>query len=99
MSEPIVQLSQVTKTFGGVQAVKAIDLTIAAGEIVGLVGENGAGKSTLIKLLSGVHSPDGGTIRIAGHEVQFAAPRDALAAGVATIHQELECFPQLSIAE
>ena len=74
-------------------------MTIESAEIVGLVGENGAGKSTLVKLLSGVHSPDRGTIRIAGREVAFTSPRDALDAGIATIHQEIECFAHLSVAE
>jgi rhamnose transport system ATP-binding protein len=99
MPQPIVELAGVAKSFGGVQAVKEIDLAIDAGQIVGLVGENGAGKSTVIKLLSGVHPPDRGTIKIAGREVRFASPKDALEAGVTTIQQELTCFAHLSIAE
>ncbi|HEX4070855.1 MAG TPA: sugar ABC transporter ATP-binding protein [Planctomycetaceae bacterium] len=99
MPQPIVELAGVAKSFGGVQAVKGIDLAIDAGQIVGLVGENGAGKSTVIKLLSGVHPPDRGTIKIAGREVRFASPKDALEAGVTTIQQELTCFAHLSIAE
>jgi ABC-type sugar transport system ATPase subunit len=99
MPQRIVELAGVAKAFGGVQAVKGIDLAIDAGQIVGLVGENGAGKSTVIKLLSGVHPPDRGTIKIAGREVRFASPKDALEAGVTTIQQELTCFAHLSIAE
>jgi rhamnose transport system ATP-binding protein len=99
MPQPIVELAGVAKSFGGVQAVKGIDLSIDPGQIVGLVGENGAGKSTVIKLLSGVHPPDRGTIKIAGREVRFTSPKDALEAGVTTIQQELTCFAHLSIAE
>jgi ABC-type sugar transport system ATPase subunit len=99
MPQPLVELFRIAKSFGGVQAVKGIDLTIDSGQIVGLVGENGAGKSTIIKLLSGVYPPDRGTIRIAGRDVRFASPRDALTAGVTTIQQELTCFAHLSIAE
>ena len=75
MPQPIVELAGVAKSFGGVQAVKGIDLAIDASQIVGLVGENGAGKSTVIKLLSGVHPPDRGTIKIADREVRFASPK------------------------
>ena len=75
MPQPLVELRNVAKSFGGVQAVKGIDLAIDAGQIVGLVGENGAGKSTLIKLLSGVYPPDRGTIKFAGRDgaLRFAA--------------------------
>jgi ABC-type sugar transport system ATPase subunit len=64
-----------------------------------LIGENGAGKSTLIKLISGVYQPDAGDFQWQGEPVQFASPSDSLAKGIATIHQELDYFGQLSIAE
>jgi len=99
MPQPLIELKQLAKSFGGVPAIAGIDLAVDAGQIVGLVGENGAGKSTVIKLLSGVYAPDRGSIKIAGHPVQFASPRDALDAGVTTIHQELTGFDHLSIAE
>jgi rhamnose transport system ATP-binding protein len=99
MPQPLVELKQLAKSFGGVPAIAGIDLAIDAGEIVGLVGENGAGKSTVIKLLSGVYAPDQGSIEIAGRLVNFASPRDALDAGVTTIQQELTGFDHLSLAE
>jgi rhamnose transport system ATP-binding protein len=99
MPEPLIQLVGLVKSFAGVTALKGVDLTVRAGEILGLVGENGAGKSTLIKLLSGVQTPDDGEIRLAGRTVSFSSPRAALAAGVAAVQQELECFPHLSVAE
>jgi ABC-type sugar transport system ATPase subunit len=99
MTNVLIELRQVAKSFGGVHALKPLDLNIDAGMIVGLVGENGAGKSTLIKLLSGVQQPDRGIIRIAGRAARFTSPRDALASGIAAIHQEIECFAHLSVAE
>jgi ABC-type sugar transport system ATPase subunit len=99
MLQPLVELQHVAKSFGGIHAIKGIDLTIDRGQIVGLVGENGAGKSTIIKLLSGVYPPDQGSIKIDGHETRFASPRDALDAGITTIQQELTGFDHLSIAE
>jgi rhamnose transport system ATP-binding protein len=99
MPEPLVQLYGLGKSFAGAAALKRVTLGLNVGEIMGLVGENGAGKSTLIKLLSGVETPDKGTIRLGGEPITFASPRDALAAGVAAVQQELECFPHLSVAE
>jgi rhamnose transport system ATP-binding protein len=99
MADSLIQLSGLSKSFGGVTALSGVDLAIHGGEILGLVGENGAGKSTLIKLISGVTTPDTGRIDLAGKPVAFASPRDALAAGIAAVQQELECFPHLSVAE
>jgi ABC-type sugar transport system ATPase subunit len=99
MSDELLTLRGISKSFAGVVALAPLDLELRAGEILGLVGENGAGKSTLIKLLSGVHEPDGGEMTWRGVRARFLSPRDALEAGIATIHQELEYFAKLSVAE
>jgi ribose transport system ATP-binding protein len=98
MSEPLLSVVGAVKHFGGVQALRGVDFDVRAGEIHALLGENGAGKSTLMNLLSGVHSPDEGTIRIDGNPVKFSSPRDAQAAGIATIFQELDLVPSLDVA-
>ena len=99
MTEPFIQFQSITKTFGGVTALKDVSLGIGRGECHGLMGENGAGKSTLGKVLGGVHRPDRGEMRIAGVRKVFQSPRDAMRAGVAMVHQELAFCPDLSVAE
>jgi rhamnose transport system ATP-binding protein len=99
VSSLLLQLRAIEKSFAGVCALKPLDLELRSGEVLGLVGENGAGKSTLIKILSGVHAPDGGTIFWQGESRRFASPHDALQAGIATIHQELAYWGHLSVAE
>ena len=96
---PVLELTDISKSFPGVQALKAVRFDMRAGEVHALLGENGAGKSTLIKIISGVHRPDQGSIRIDGHEVAFASPLEAQRAGIATIYQELLLFPELTVAE
>ena len=98
MSEPLLSMTGAVKRFGGVQALRGVDFDLKAGEIHALLGENGAGKSTLMNLLSGVFSPDEGTIKIDGQPVRFANPREAQAAGIATIFQELDLVPTLDVA-
>ncbi|PSL04693.1 ribose transport system ATP-binding protein [Haloactinopolyspora alba] len=95
---PLVQVRGATKSFGGVQALRGVDLTLLPGEIHALVGENGAGKSTLIKVLTGVYAPDGGEFRYGGEPVRFARPADAQRAGISTIYQEVNLVPLLSVA-
>jgi rhamnose transport system ATP-binding protein len=97
--DALLQLDGVEKSFAGLRALKPLHLRLDPGEVLGLVGENGAGKSTLIKLLSGVHSPDAGAIHWRGARVKFDSPRQAMSAGIATIHQELAYFAHLSVAE
>jgi ABC-type sugar transport system ATPase subunit len=89
----------VSKRFGATVALDGVDFAVAFGEIHAVVGENGAGKTTLIRILGGVHRPDRGVVRVDGEERQFVSPRDAIAAGIVTIPQELRLVPALSIAE
>src|ERR1700736_1581122 len=95
----LLELTGITKSFGGVQALRDVDFTLRAGEIHGLVGENGAGKSTLMKINAAVHAGYAGTMRIDGKDVHFRSSRDALAAGIGMVHQELSVAPDLSVAE
>jgi ABC-type sugar transport system ATPase subunit len=99
MPESFIRFDSITKTFGGVTALKNVSLTIQRGECHGLMGENGAGKSTLGKVLAGIHKPDGGQIVLDGKRHIFSSPRDAMNAGVAMVHQELAFCPDLSVAE
>lgn len=94
----MLETEVITKSFGGVHALRGVDFRLRGGEIHALVGENGAGKSTLIKVLTGVHSPDSGTVRFAGEPVAFARPADAQRAGISTIYQEVNLVPLLSVA-
>lgn len=95
---PVLIGTGLGKHFGGVAALSGVDLALYRGEVHALLGANGAGKSTLVKLLAGIEQPDTGEIRIQGKVVRFATPRAAIAAGIATVHQELSLFPSLSVA-
>ncbi|MGF1475873.1 MAG: sugar ABC transporter ATP-binding protein [Geminicoccaceae bacterium] len=95
----VLALEGVSKTFPGVRALDNVSFDVEAGEVHALLGENGAGKSTLIKIISGVHRPDSGTLRIDGERVRFSSPQEAQSRGIATIYQELLLFPELSVAE
>ena len=95
----LLELTGVSKSFGGVQALRGVDFTLLAGEIHGLAGENGAGKSTMMKIIAGAHAADAGHMRIDGKDVHFRSSRDALAAGIGMVHQELSVAPELSVAE
>jgi rhamnose transport system ATP-binding protein len=96
---PILELEHISKSFPGVKALTDARFEMRAGEVHALLGENGAGKSTMIKIISGVHKPDTGEVRIDGQRVVFGNPRDAQAKGVATIYQELSLYPDLTVAE
>jgi len=99
MTGPAVRFENVTKRFPGALALGDVTLEVAAGTCHALCGENGAGKSTLGKMLAGIHAPDEGRVVVHGHPVRFGSPRDALAAGVGMVHQELAFCPNLSVAE
>ncbi len=98
MNPPIIECRGLHKWYSGVHALKGVDLVIAEGESVGLVGDNGAGKSTLIKILSGVHLPDQGEIRIEGKKVDIHTPKKAMQLGIETIYQYNSMVPTMSIA-
>src|SRR5258706_10410051 len=88
-SAPLLEVRHVSKYFGSVIALKDISMEVRAGEVTCVLGDNGAGKSTLIKIISGLHQPDEGMMKIDGDEVRFDSPRDALNAGIATVYQDL----------
>src|SRR6201991_4123900 len=96
---PILELQGITKSFGGVEALRGVDFALYAGEIHGLVGENGAGKSTLMKIIAGVHPEFSGRFLVDGRETHFRSARDAHAAGIAMVHQELSVALDLTVAE
>ena len=98
MSE-VLEVTGISKAFGGVQALKNVNLAIHEGEIHCLAGGNGSGKSTLIKIVSGYYKADSGTIRINGKEFKKLNPIDAIMEGIQVIYQDLSVFPNLSVAE
>ncbi|MCV3242349.1 sugar ABC transporter ATP-binding protein [Mesorhizobium sp. ZC-5] len=97
-SQPVLTAVSVSKRFGGVVALRDVGFDLKPGEIHALMGENGAGKSTLMKILSGVYTTYEGAIAVDGEPVRFTSVRDAEAAGIAIIHQELNLVPELSVA-
>ncbi|HWP51504.1 MAG TPA: sugar ABC transporter ATP-binding protein [Clostridia bacterium] len=99
MKETIVSMRRICKSFPGVRALDNVDFELQSGEVMALLGENGAGKSTLMKILSGVYTRDAGEMSIFGKSYGNLTPRQAQAAGVAIIHQELNMCGHLSVAE
>lgn len=94
---PLIEVSNVVKTFGSVIALNGVSMSVNAGEVLCLLGDNGAGKSTLIGTLSGVHRPTSGEMRVQGQPVTFRSPREALDAGIATVYQDLAMIPLMSV--
>ena len=94
-----LELSGISKSFPGVKALDNVDITLHEGTVHAVVGENGAGKSTLMKIINGLYRRDTGTVRLDGEEVQFSGPMESNEAGIAMIYQELNFFPELTIAE
>jgi len=99
MSAPLLQLTNVAKSFGAVRALKGVSFDLRAGEVHALLGENGAGKSTLIKVITGAHAPDSGSIEIEGQPAHRLTPASARRLGIAAIYQQPALFPDLSVAE
>src|SRR5215212_4128123 len=100
MDDPLLlQMRAISRSFPGVRALDGVDFTVRGGEIHALLGENGAGKSTLIKVLTGVHRPEAGTITLSGIGIAPASPKDAERAGISTVYQEVNLIPALSVAE
>jgi ribose transport system ATP-binding protein len=95
----VLSARKISKSFGGIAALTEVDFDLRAGEIHALMGENGAGKSTLMKILSGVHTDYQGDVEVGGAPAKFLSVRDAEAAGVAIIHQELNLVPELRVAD
>jgi ribose transport system ATP-binding protein len=98
-ASPALELVGITKSFPGVMALRNVSLRVTPGTIHALLGENGAGKSTLIKIVTGVHAPDAGTMRVDGVPVRFSSPMDAIAAGIGVVHQERNLIPRFSVGE
>jgi ABC-type sugar transport system ATPase subunit len=96
---PLLALENISKSFGGLQALQEIELTIFTGEVHAVLGENGAGKSTLMKIIAGALHPDTGKLVLDGKEVIFEGPRDASQVGIAIVYQEPSYFPELSVLE
>ncbi len=95
---PVLEARNVSKGFGRVLALKDVSLSVKAGEVNCLLGDNGAGKSTLIKMLSGVHRPDSGSLAMDGEPVTLSSPHDAQARGIATVFQDLAVLPLMSVS-
>src|SRR5205807_1561257 len=95
----LLEIRKLSKSFPGVRALEEVDFTVRRGEVHALMGENGAGKSTLIKVLTGVHVRDGGTVRLDGIEIYARSPKEAEEAGISTVYQEVNLIPYLSVAE
>jgi simple sugar transport system ATP-binding protein len=97
MAMPVLELEHVRKNFGSVIAIEDVSVSVFGGEVMCLLGDNGAGKSTVIKIMSGVHEPSGGILRLEGVPRTFASPREARMAGIATVFQDLAVAPLMSV--
>lgn len=99
MSENIIEIHNLEKHFGGVQALRGVDMHMPKGQVTAIVGDNGAGKSTLIKTISGIHEPTTGSIFFDGEEVKITSPLDARNLGIETVYQDLAVVDTLSVTE
>ena len=94
---PVVELVEISKSYGEVEVLGNVNLSLGAGEVVALIGDNGAGKSTLVKIVSGYLKPTSGRMKVGGQEVRFESPRDARRCGIETVYQDLAIIGQLSL--
>lgn len=99
MTPHLVEMRQISKTFGAVVALSQVTLEVGAGEVIGLVGDNAAGKSTLMKILSGDYTLDSGEILLDGKVVHFAGPMEARAAGIEMLYQDFALVPELTVTQ
>jgi D-xylose transport system ATP-binding protein len=99
MTMTLLELTKVSKHFGGVRALHEVDMSVDKGEVVALIGDNGAGKSTLVKIVSGVESPDTGDIRVRGENAKLDSPRAAAEAGIRTVFQDLSLCDNLDAVQ
>ncbi len=99
MNEPLLRLGGLVKEFGGIQALNGVDLTLRAGEVLGLVGDNGAGKSTLLRCICGHHEPTAGTIEVWGEAIHLKSPAGARTHGIEVVHQDLALCDNLTATE
>jgi D-xylose transport system ATP-binding protein len=96
---PLLELRDITKSFGSVHALSGVDFEVSPGEVMALVGDNGAGKSTLIKCIAGTHQPDGGQILFEGREVHIHGPKDAARLGIEVVYQDLALCDNLDVVQ
>src|SRR6478672_3613950 len=96
---PVLELRDISKSFGSVQALSEVDLEVHRGEVLALVGDNGAGKSTLIKSIAGIHSIDSGEILFDGHPVSISGPKDAAKLGIEVVYQDLALCDNLDVVQ
>src|SRR5690606_20646634 len=99
MTEPVLELRRVNKSFGPVHVLHDVDFAVRAGEVTALVGDNGAGKSTLVKCIAGIHPVDSGTIRFQGREVSVRGPKDAADLGIEVVYQDLALADNLDVVQ
>lgn len=97
MTAHLLEIDDISKYYGNIIALTGITTSVNAGEVTCVLGDNGAGKSTFIKILAGVHQPTEGELRMSGEAVRFSSPREALAAGIATVYQDLAMVPLMSV--
>jgi simple sugar transport system ATP-binding protein len=95
--EPLIEMNGVGKSYGAIRALRGISLRVNAGEVTCVLGDNGAGKSTLIKIMSGLHPHNEGSLRIDGKNLTFSSPREALEHGIATVYQDLAVVPLMEV--